>query len=49
VLGARLNALYIVAWVAISAWLPNQAERWTQLLPGTVVVGVALPAIHAFV
>ncbi|HEX4520263.1 MAG TPA: YhjD/YihY/BrkB family envelope integrity protein [Gaiellaceae bacterium] len=44
-----LNALYVAAWLAISAWLPNRAEHWTQLLPGAIVVGIALAAIHAFV
>jgi uncharacterized BrkB/YihY/UPF0761 family membrane protein len=44
-----LNLLYVVAWLAISMWLPHRADRWQSLLPGAVVVGIALAAIHAFV
>ena len=38
-------ALYVVA----ARWLPNRAERWSDLVPGAILFTVALTAIHAVV
>lgn len=38
-----------VMWLAASLWLPNQARRWTDLVPGAVLAGLATAVIHSLV
>jgi uncharacterized BrkB/YihY/UPF0761 family membrane protein len=46
VLGAY--AVPTVAWLLASSRLPHRASRWTGLVPGAVVVGIAFALLHAF-
>ena len=36
------------AWLLASSRLPHRASRWTALVPGALVVGLAFALLHAF-
>lgn len=50
--GVAVLLVYVVmaggSWLAVSIDLPHAAARWTQLLPGAVVVGVGLLLVNVF-
>ena len=36
-------------WLGLSTWLPHRGSEWRDLVPGAVLFGVAIGAIHALV
>lgn len=36
-------------WLGFSTWLPHRGSHWQDLVPGAVLLGVAIAAIHALV
>lgn len=48
VANAALLIAYAGVWLALSLYLPHAAERWTGLVPGSVLFALGVKALHVF-